>query len=39
MLNATVLFSEVLNDPGVLLDSQLTMADHVVAMSDLYSQT
>ena len=31
--NATVLFSSVVNDLGVLLDGQLTMANHVVALS------
>ena len=31
--NATVQFSGVVNDLGVLLDSQLTMADHVAALS------
>jgi len=31
--NAAVQFSGVVNDLGVLLDSQLTMADHVAALS------
>jgi len=31
--NAVVPFSSVVNDLGVLLDSQLTMADHVAALS------
>ena len=31
--NATVQFSDVVNDLGVQLDSQLTMADHVAALS------
>jgi len=31
--NATVPFSNVVNDLGVKLDSQLTMADHVAALS------
>ena len=31
--NATVQFSGVVNDLGVLLDSQLTMADHVAALT------
>jgi len=31
--NATVQFSGVVNDLGVLLNSQLTMADHVAALS------
>jgi len=31
--NATVQFSGVVNDLGVLLDGQLTMADHVAALS------
>jgi len=31
--NATVPFSTVVNDLGVLLDSQLTMADHIAALS------
>ena len=30
--NAVVPFSSVVNDLGVLLDSQLTMADHVAAL-------
>ena len=33
MNNASVPFSTVVNDLGVLLDSQLTMADHVAALS------
>ena len=31
--NAVMPFSSVVNDLGVLLDSQLTMADHVAALS------
>ena len=31
--NATVPFSSVVNDLGVVLDSQLTMANHVAALS------
>ena len=31
--NATVPFSTVVNDLGVHLDSQLTMADHIAALS------
>jgi len=31
--NATVSFSAVVNDLGVLLDSQLSMADHIAALS------
>ena len=31
--NATVPFSSVVNDLGVLLDGQLTMANHVAALS------
>jgi len=31
--NATEQFSGVVNDLGVLLDNQLTMADHVAALS------
>ena len=30
---ATVPFSSVLNDIGALIDSQLTMADHIIALS------
>jgi len=31
--NATVPFSTIVNDLGILLDSQLTMADHSAALS------
>ena len=31
--NVTVPFSTVVNDLGVLIDSQLTMADHIAALS------
>jgi len=33
LLNATVPFSTVINDLGVQLNSQLTMADHIAALS------
>ena len=31
--NATVQFSTVVNDLGVLIDSELTMANHIAALS------
>ena len=33
LLNATVQFSTVVNDLGVLIDSELTMANHIAALS------
>ena len=33
LLNATVQFTNNVNDLGILLDSQLTMADHISALS------
>jgi len=33
LLNACVQFSDTVNDLGVIIDSQLTMADHITAVS------